>query len=121
MNYRRGLQRVYAVLSATWAIAVLFAVLSGHWQPWERFQIAETEIAPTSVEFDPSELRPVPDVSPEEFLKQNPRKTAKLADILPDPSTWRRIAWTASAASLPPIVGYSILFLVFPWVYRGFA
>lgn len=50
MNYRRGLQRVYAVLTAAWVVAVLLAVIYKGWQPqalfnggWEFADISLTE------------------------------------------------------------------------------
>ena len=99
---RRGLQRLYAVLAAVWVAAILSAVFYGQWQPWHKTfdpkDLAELGIVPdpTPQAVDISELKPLPD---------------------PRIETW---SWALGLAFVPPLVGYAFMFIVTPWVYRGF-
>jgi len=111
MNYRRGLQRVYAALTVVWIAGVLFAVLMGRWEPWHRFEPQNGW----------SFVNETPTVSPEDFLNG---KTARLSDI-DDAATQRMImhqrwAWASGISTVPPLVLYFLLFYVAPWIYRGF-
>ena len=115
MNYRRGLQRVYAVLTAIWMACVLFTVLTGRWEPWQHLQADWTPPPPGSWQ------GPAPIISPEEFLKKN---TARLSDI-DEAATQRmlmhqRFGWAFGVSTIPPLAAYLILFFIVPWVYRGF-
>ena len=115
MNYRRGLQRVYVVLTAIWMACVLFTVLTGRWEPWRK---ATTDFTPPPPD---SWQGPAPVISPEEFLK---KKTARLEDV--DEAATRqlmmrqRFGCAFAIAIAPPLFAYLALFFVVPWVYRGF-
>jgi hypothetical protein len=123
MNYRRGLQRVYAVFAAIWIAGILFAVLSGRWEPWH------TPSAPISDKLPPPPAGYTPPPTPgwsfvDEPPKTEPPKTAKIDDI-DETATQRMIirqrwSWASGLSTIPPLIFYLILFYVVPWVYRGF-
>jgi hypothetical protein len=56
MNYRRGLQRIYAVLASVWIVAVFVAIFSGEFEPWKPFETPASQ----TVDFAPSELSTTP-------------------------------------------------------------
>jgi hypothetical protein len=106
MNYRRGFQRVYAMLAAVWIAAVLFVI------PPDRFKVWSVELE-----------------SPEEFLnfqRDHPTRNMLfflLVDNFPNPhysSKVEKSAWLATTLLLPPVFGYFLLFYVGPWIFRGF-
>ena len=101
MNYRRGLQRLYLVLAVAWVAGVLFVVPSGRWEPWHKkvdpkvwADLGVVPATPEEVSF--SDLKSIRDYRIEVWL------------------------WATGLAFIPPLIGYAFLFLVAPWVYRGF-
>lgn len=109
MNYRRGLQRAYMVLTVAWIAGVMSTVLTGHWEPWHRFEQQNGW----------SVVSETPIVSPEQFFGK-----ARLSDI-DEAETQRmmlhqRIGWAFGVSVIPTLAVYLTLFLVAPWVYRGF-
>lgn len=101
MNYRRGFQRVYAVLTVVWAAAMLFAVLSDVWQPWYS-PILNGGWSSTEDQLRIVRSEPLP------------------GQTLDSAQQVRRWLWAAGLSTLPPLLGYLILFYLVPWVYRGF-
>jgi len=115
MNYRRGGQRLYAVLAAVW-IAVFLVNVPNYrlrfWEPWSNTD--EQASKPT-------------DVAPDSFVADSttPGKAAPLVIIKSEPLPLADrplggFLWLAEWALLPPVFGYVLFFLVVPWVYRGF-
>ena len=101
MNYRRGLQRLYAVLTVAWIALVLFTVLPGRWRPWLAFSQWQSELHPYTQ-----------------------GGTGSLEDI-DLPATARleihtRRLWAVGLSIGPPLIAYLLLFYVAPWLYHGF-
>jgi hypothetical protein len=108
MNYRRGLQRLYAVLASAWFLLVLFMVAADRWLwvPWHVFPATGEGLA-KEYRVSVSQVAPV-ELSPAEVTLK-----AKLS--------FSRKAESVGLLSLPfPVLGYVVLFWVGPWVYRGF-
>ena len=134
MNYRRGLQRLYAVLAVVWIAGAPFAVLSGSWEPWLKFQGAELYTAedrtanvdhssPTGWSIANESPKQRPSVIPAPPLPIGV-KMARLRVVdwaaTERMRAYQRWIWAGGLLALPPIFGYLILFYVIPWVYRGF-
>jgi hypothetical protein len=105
MNYRNGVQRLYAVLAVAWVLLTAVMVTSNRWiwQPWR--------ITPISWEEDAKQYGL-------SFSDKMPTDGKYVGDIIVRPRT--KLIWIC-ALSLPmPITGYLLLFQVIPWVYRGF-
>jgi hypothetical protein len=104
MNYRRGLQRVYAIVTVAWIAVVFIGVFSGRWEPW--------------VDWSNWANRGW------YFVSEVPTFTASIDDIdVPGTERLRvhlRWGWSIGLASLPPLALYFILFFAIPWAYRGF-
>jgi hypothetical protein len=120
MNYRRGFQRVYALLVVLWIAFVLLATQSGKWRPWPYMPRAQWEIDAEKAVIPPPLPRsaantnePVFNVSPEQFLRDAAHQEERHRAII-------RWSWVIGFALLPPIFGYLLLFYVTPWIYQGF-
>jgi hypothetical protein len=134
MNYRRGFQRLYAVLTVAWAAVVCFAY---QWTAQPRADGGDwfTQKAPPKSAFGAGEFPPGmrPDVS----VKPPPGYTLDTPPAQPDefdqykvrnappknpatPTTTTRYAKGISIALIPPASGYLILFQIVPWIWRGF-
>jgi hypothetical protein len=101
MNYRRGFQRVYAVLTVVWIAIVLFTVISGRWEPWLRLHFHQG-------------MASLEDIVPDQSNNQFDQATV-----------WRegarqRWVWALGLSLIPPVVLYLLLFYVALWIYRGF-
>jgi hypothetical protein len=113
VNYRRGLRRLYLTLAAAWFLVVLFMVATDHWlwTPWNVLPVTWGRLAKERGVWistgPPVELSP---------------KDVQLDQILATlPVSPLRIARNVAALALPlPILGYVLLFWVWPWIYRGF-
>jgi hypothetical protein len=105
-SHRIGFQRLYAVLAVLWIGAALFTILSHRWQPWLSFQPDYTALAMKNG----GTISVTPDPNGGDIFDL----------LIPTPSTSTVSLWAAGLSLLPPLLGYSILFVVFPWVYRGF-
>lgn len=100
MNYRRGLQRVYVVLTVAWIAVVL--VLSIRDRPKPQFTTYVKCISDT----------------PDTTLSSDP-------DCIPKPydepgRLWKYWAIRGSVAILAPGAIYLLLFSVLPWICHGF-
>ena len=89
-NYRRGLLRVYAVLSILWFAGALVLAITE--RPRDIFDVAASSGDAASG-----------------FFNEVARQTET-------PYWPLRIAITI----VPPVIGYAALFLVAPWIARGF-
>jgi len=131
MNYRLGLLRAYVVLSVLWASTILLVLPSERLHFWDRQTNTLTTVH-GHWEADPT-------VRPQEpqggggldLSKYGPGKYRVTTDggvyevtiekFAPkEPSRIQRGIWLACVLVLPPVLGYAAIFLVSPWVYRGF-
>jgi len=101
MTYRRGFQRVYALLTVAWIGLVLLTVLPGYWRPWLAASIWEMDLRPNT---------PTHSISVDEI---DVPATAKL-------EVQTRRIWALGLSVIPPLVLYLSLFLIAPWIIRGF-
>src|ERR1035437_4538673 len=107
MNYRRGLQRVYVVLTVAWIAVVFFTIITDRWEPWSHLKPlpAGWSFAPAQTyEFAPSELRPI--INPEEYLAHERAR--------------ERWEWAVGLTLIVPTALYLPLFHIYRWIYRGF-
>ncbi len=127
MNYRRGFQRIYAVLTVAWIVAVLLILPPDRWNFWRTWDA-----------FDELELHPCVGPCSAEELKQPwiaaiLDREARLAIqpkwktfgeyitlSVPVESRVQRFLWLFGLLVLPPAMGYAVLFLLAPWIFRGF-
>jgi len=136
MNYRRGFQRTYAVLAVAWIALVIFMVTSDRWI-WTQWRITPTtwdalakecgsvDVPPGELGSNPTDPSAIADQyirqldqqnRPAQNNNQSVKNGAKTLVVPPGP----KVEWTA-ALSLPvPVLGYLFLFVVIPWIYRGF-
>lgn len=133
MNYRRGFHRVYVVCSVLWIGVMLALAVRDRPRKIDYDALAKKYGA---VEVDPNSPFTV---SPEDFLRHEAEKAKQkvtrdetrapssadkkwiVASETPLPSMYLQFWETRSSiALLPPTVGYLLLFVVVPWVYRGF-
>jgi hypothetical protein len=109
MNCRRGLQRVYLLLAVVWIAGISFALFSSQWQPWRAtlpLWAAQNETLQASTPTPDSSIT----ITPEVFLHDK-------ATNLIHRQIW---IWDVSMSIAPPLLFYGLLFVVVPWVYRGF-
>jgi hypothetical protein len=112
MNYRRGFQRVYAVLTVARVAAVLLT------QPHDRLEFWQVTPVPTFEEFKKS--FPVP--AEVKFSANSAVAWDSDWKVLePQPvSRTQKVLWLAQILLIPPAFGYLIAFFLIPWIYRGF-
>jgi len=119
MNYRRGLQRIFAVFAVAWAPIVFVMVFTGRWEPW----LWSPGPAPTrepseAVELDLNQIKPRAAPAGDIFDKVSADERAREAK-----EKWtaaKRWEWAFGLLLLPPPILYLLLFHVSRWVYRGF-
>ena len=112
MNYRRGFQRLYALLTVVWIVGVLFVTVPSRPEVPNYDALAEQ----VRREVPPPPLGAIP------IQPQNKPATFEHIDW---PATERaqsiqKWEWAAGLSLGPPLTGYLIFFLVGPWIYRGF-
>ena len=140
MNYRRGFQRVYAVLAVAWVVGLLFVLPADRlnfWSaqpnettihgPWEAYSkgaasAATTDLSKygtvTSNELDLSKYGPGKyRVTTDSGVYEVTVGAAAASDAS---SRSQRALWLSGVLLLPPGFGYLAIFLVIPWIYRGF-
>jgi len=110
MNYRRGLQRVYAVAWGAWLLVVVFMVLSNRWS-WVPWRITPMTWAEAAKEAGLEYVLP----PPAGFEMDS---AAQMQVIVVSPA--RKVLWIGALALPLPLLGYFLLFHVSRWVYRGF-
>jgi hypothetical protein len=117
MNYRRGLQRVYAVLTVGWIAVVLFAL------PAYRQRFWASGFVLRYVPLTPEQFRAALDAgfTPDQIIEyEQMRKAATIPKASFSESRIGKAAWLAGVLFLPPISGYVIACFIIPWIYRGF-
>jgi hypothetical protein len=144
MNYRRGLQRVYAVLTVAWVAVLLFALPADRlkfWSATEEWGASDkpvgnpndwTPVKETAIDYGSHSVAPLP---PGAILVDPSRVTPVAPSTLTDADIQKLDAakgvpfghspggkgvWLAGVLFLPPVAGYAAIFLLVPWVYRGF-
>lgn len=121
MNYRRGFQRVYAVLTVVWIAASLIALPAHRLRFWEAPSLEGEKIQfeplPGGMTIDElarkhgSTVEPAGGTTPDSFVQDEPTFTRTCIG---------KSLWLAGLLFLPPLAGYATIFLVIPWIYRGF-
>ena len=122
LNYRRGLQRLYIVVSVSWMAVIL--VLAVRDRPIPDFWDAVAAAAP---------IEPAPAVQiPKSFSPGQPTKSTRdIFDVVAGTPTTVpksegdhtiRNYWISRGAlmALPPLVCYLVFFVTVPWVAKGF-
>jgi hypothetical protein len=106
-NYRRGFQRVYAILTVVWVVLLLVTLPVSRlkfWQP-EKWETLSDHAAKSA---DPWEQAAAD-------YRRAAEHTAQESE-----SKRNKLLWIANVVVLPPLIGYVALFYVVPWIYRGF-
>jgi hypothetical protein len=145
MNYRRGSQRLYAVLTVVW---VAIACVAYQWKAWPRVDSGgrPTRNAPAKSTFGDLPAEPPLGMLRCDVDATVDGKRVKVRADIPAGSSpsqiqdavrayikanpeWDKAGWGnatmryvkgVSIALIPPVFGYLILFQVVPWVWRGF-
>jgi hypothetical protein len=117
-NYKRGLLRVYAVVSVLWMATVLVvAVRDLPISDWS--VVSERPDDGTPALNTPNATTATQPDALDKLIAGMPRKRRDIFDVIaPESGTYwaSRIALTV----LPPALCYASLFLVVPWIVRGF-
>lgn len=125
-NYRRGFQRVYAILTVVWFAMLLFMLPAERLEFWKVPTVALPSDAITVP--NPKDSLPPP---PPGYTLDEPKKSPDIWDQAAEeyrrahaeskPESRRiKFLWVASVLLLPPLIGYVALFYAVPWIYRGF-
>jgi hypothetical protein len=137
MTYRRGFQRIYAVLTVAWIAGILLFLPTDRldfWRKWDMFdQFAAHPCATPAEIFNDqqaqrkTELPPCTEQEVHQMLEQALKHAEKPTWIyehitlaVPIESRFQRFLWLLCLLMAPPAVGYVVLFYVAPWVFRGF-
>ena len=129
MNYRRGFQRIYAMLTLAWIAILLLNLPSDRWDFWRKWDIFDQVAAhPCAVEGHCSEEELkfpwiAARVDQEARLREQPKwKTLSeyITLSVPVESRVARFLWLVDLLLLPPTLGYTAFFIMAPWIYRGF-
>ena len=125
MNYRRGLRRAYAVLTATWVAVLLFTLPSDRLKFWS----APPQNVKVTNRFGDEPIPPPPP-SGVRFQEEQHSDSFQEAARSGDWNIWTRdgepatrvqkVLWLAGVLFIPPVFGYIAIFFMIPWVYRGF-
>jgi hypothetical protein len=140
MNYRRGLQRVYAVLTVVWVVVVVAVSLRNWSEPNDWVTIKDeyggVPTSPPGKKFVPPPLDSFqPDAPTGRMGKYSDSDIATPVPGSPDVPLHVVSSEPLSSGHAPrsdwaywsmmvlgaPALGYLFLFYVVPWVYRGFA
>jgi hypothetical protein len=97
LNYRRGFQRVWILLSLLWMGYFIVVSLGDRPKLTDLHNEGKGQRA-TLVYVDPSEIQPV----------------VGWSDVV---KFWSAVS---AIAVVPPVIGYAFLFWIWPWVARGF-
>jgi hypothetical protein len=84
MNYRRGLQRGYAVIAICWIACIAILAATARTPLWAFIQESDWP------------------------------------NLQPGQVQLLRLAWLGGLLVLPPAFGYVVIFVVMPWIFRGF-
>lgn len=127
MNYRNGFQRLYAVFTLLWIVGTLLFLPTERWDFWRKWNFwdqVEAHVCDTPC--SPEELK-------QPWIADRMDQQARLATqpkwktfyeyitlSVPVESRVQRFLWLLGLLVLPPALGYLVLFLLVPWVVRGF-
>jgi hypothetical protein len=126
MNYRRGLKRAYAVLAIAWIATLLYVLPSGRLKFWSAQPSAQPNVAPV---YNPTasgvaNVIEIPASSRDERQYKFKMTDGKIYVVTTEDTIAERpigkFAWLAAWLFAPPIFAYGLLFIVLPWVFRGF-
>ncbi|HSR07238.1 MAG TPA: hypothetical protein VLM42_08820 [Bryobacteraceae bacterium] len=136
MNYRRGFQRVYAVLTVVWIAGLILALPNYRVRFWQKQRgeasLADVDLAKSGIAtttkgdiFDQidAERHKQPYDLPKGAVPVDPNGNG--GSFVPDEpvateTRTEKFLWLAGVLFGPPIAGYAAIFLVVPWVFRGF-
>jgi hypothetical protein len=128
MNYRRGFQRVYAVLTVVWVIAVLLFAPSQRLRFWKVDQITQVQELMSDPKFqerDPSAQREaLAEIDPR-FAQLSDESYLPFRDRMKEVTPPRyvrlkQLLWLLGVIILPPAALYVISVYLVPWIYLGF-
>jgi hypothetical protein len=116
MKYRRGLQRIYAVLAVGWIAAVLIT------QPPDRLKFWQVTPMPTLEDLEKSfTLPPEAGLGPGDSNSGSFIWNSDWKVLEPQPaSRTQKALWLARVLLVPLALGYVVTFFAIPWIYRGF-
>jgi hypothetical protein len=97
LNYRRGFQRVWVLLSLLWMGYFIVVSIDDRPKLTDFHKDGEWEI----VQLNPSEI-------------QHVQPVVGWSDVV---KFWGTVS---AVAVIPPVIGYAFLFWVWPWMARGF-
>jgi hypothetical protein len=106
MNYRGAFQSVNVVLTVVWTSAMAFIILSGFWQPW--YSPIFNRGSPFS-SYQGDAPKDKHNDSTKGWSYSRPRKSRTIKTV-----------WLAGVLLIPPFAVYAVLFVMIPWIYRGF-
>jgi hypothetical protein len=137
MNYRRGFQRIYAVLTLAWVAGTLVFLPTDRldfWRKWDMLdQIAAHPCATPAEIWNDEQAHRETEMPPctEQELNRMVEEEVKHAEkptwiyrhvtlAAPIESRVQRFLWLLSLLLGPPTFGYAALFYLAPWICRGF-
>ncbi|MGD1093014.1 MAG: hypothetical protein ABSB35_13610 [Bryobacteraceae bacterium] len=129
MNYRRGFQRVYAVVTVVWVVSVLLFAPSERLRFWKVDQITQVQELMSDPKFQEldlsaqkaalAEIDPrFAQLSDEAYL---PFRERMQAIVPPRYVRIKQLLWLMGVIVLPPAAVFVLFVYVVPWVYRGFS
>jgi hypothetical protein len=137
MNYRRGFQRIYALVFGAWVTTTLLILPPqrlAFWRKWSVFDefaahpcATQAEISKNQQDHQPTEERPCSDQEifnqvEEEARHAEPPKWIydHITLAVPIESRLQRFMWLLGLLILPPAIGYAAFFYIATWIFRGF-
>lgn len=128
MNYRRGFQRVYAVSTLVWIVGTLLYLPTNRWDFWRKWDAWDKLVAhPCAGSTCTEEELKMPwiaaTIDEQAKLATQPKWKTFCEYItlsVPVESRLLRFFWLFCLLVLPPVLGYAALFLLVPWIVRGF-
>jgi len=113
MNYRRGFQRVYIVVSIMWVTVMFFAIFSDSFKPWPAIKVSEWDVV---------SVKPLPPPLPADFVPIPPSEAEQRAaeERVSRELLARKWGWSLGLSILPAVILYFVVFDVSRWIYRGF-
>ena len=124
MNYRRGLQRIYAVLAIMWVATLLYVLPSERLKFWQRTSGSLAPVYEGPNASGVANVIEIPASSRDERQYKFTMTDGKIYVVTTEDAIAERpigkFAWLVAWLFAPLICTYGLLFIVFPWVFRGF-
>ncbi len=149
MNYRRGLRRIYVMLTVAWVLVMLFTLPADRLIFWANRSDAWTAVGEKATAAPKSFVPDIDRAALAEQIQQYARIGQKAKAIYPGayddlsdvdlgvrmkvkypalsdgssddwPARTQRVLWLFGVLLLPPGCGYIVGFIVIPWIYHGF-